>query len=163
MSGKIIRRASLRTARLRQYAPHHPAPPHCPQHDDNCPLRRHPPARTLVTCVVYTKASRRSREGRNLASPPPADSPRPLGEGQGERSDDRKCNQMQPNATELKGSPLLATRNEANPSHYEATLAQRVRVSGVPNEATANYGNGLAHSHLVVAERTRRWRLTNSK
>ena len=38
---------------------------------------------------------------------------------------------MQPNATELKVSPLLATRNEAN----QGRLAHRVRVSGGPNEA----------------------------
>ena len=44
---------------------------------------------------------------------------------------------MQPNATELKVSPLLATRNEANQGHNQGRLAHRVRVSGVPNEATA--------------------------
>ena len=43
---------------------------------------------------------------------------------------------MQPNATELKVSPLLATRNEANQGHNQGQLAHRVRVSGVPNEAT---------------------------
>ena len=43
---------------------------------------------------------------------------------------------MQPNATELKVSPLLATRNEANQGRHGLTLAQCVGVSGVPNEAT---------------------------
>ena len=71
----------------------------------------------------------------NLASPPPADSPRPLPEGEGEGSDDRKCNQMQPNATELKVSPLLATPDEANQGHNQGRLAHRLRVNGVPNEA----------------------------
>ena len=41
---------------------------------------------------------------------------------------------MQPNATELKVPPLLATRNEANQGHNR--LAQCLRVNGVPNEAT---------------------------
>ena len=43
---------------------------------------------------------------------------------------------MQPNATELKVSPLLATPNEASVVTSRATLAQCVGVSGVPNEAT---------------------------
>ena len=43
---------------------------------------------------------------------------------------------MEPNGTELKVLPLLATRNEAKQNHHEATLAQRARVSGGPNEAT---------------------------
>ena len=43
---------------------------------------------------------------------------------------------MQPNATELKVSPLTATPDEAKQSHNEATLAQCLRVTGVPNEAT---------------------------
>ena len=59
---------------------------------------------------------------RNLASPA--------------RADDRKSNEMQPIATEIKGSPLLATRNEANQGHSEVMLPHRVRVSGGPNEAT---------------------------
>ena len=44
---------------------------------------------------------------------------------------------MEPNGTELKVLPFLATRNEANQGHNEVTLAHRVRVNGVPNEATA--------------------------
>ena len=43
---------------------------------------------------------------------------------------------MQPNATELRVSPLLATPNEATVATSRATLAQCVGVSGVPNEAT---------------------------
>ena len=43
---------------------------------------------------------------------------------------------MEQNGTELKVSPLLATRNEAKRGHYEVMLAHRVRVNGVPNEAT---------------------------
>ena len=43
---------------------------------------------------------------------------------------------MQPNATELKVSPLLATPDEANQGHNQGRLAQRLRVNGVPNEAT---------------------------
>ena len=43
---------------------------------------------------------------------------------------------MQPNATELRVSPLLATPNEASVVTSRATLAQCVGVSGVPNEAT---------------------------
>ena len=42
---------------------------------------------------------------------------------------------MRLNETELKVSPLVATPDEANQSHSEATLVHRVRVSGVPNEA----------------------------
>ena len=49
---------------------------------------------------------------------------------------DRKCNEMQPNATDLKVSPLLATPNEATVATSRATLVQCVGVSGVPNEAT---------------------------
>ena len=50
---------------------------------------------------------------------------------------------MQLNATELKVSPLLVTPSPAPGSvtkakrgHSEATLAQRVRVNGEPNETT---------------------------
>ena len=43
---------------------------------------------------------------------------------------------MEQNGTEFKVSSLVATPDEANQSHSEATLAHRVRVSGVPNEAT---------------------------
>ena len=49
--------------------------------------------------------------------------------------DDRECNEMQPNATELKVSPLLATPDETNQGHNQGRLAHRVRVSGGPNEA----------------------------
>ena len=52
---------------------------------------------------------------------------------------------MQPNATELKVSPLTATPDEAN----QGQLAQCLRVTGGPNEGSANYGHGLAHSHEV--------------
>ena len=62
--------------------------------NDNCPLR-HGPADCYIVRI------RRSRES----------GPRHSSEGwnPGEGSDDRKCNQMQPNAIELKVSPLLAT------------------------------------------------------
>ena len=43
---------------------------------------------------------------------------------------------MQPNATELKVSPLLATPDEANQGHHQGRLAHRVRVIGGPNKAT---------------------------
>ena len=50
---------------------------------------------------------------------------------------------MRPNETELKVSPLLVTPNsapgsvtKANQGHSEATLVQRLRVSGMPNETT---------------------------
>ena len=41
----------------------------------------------------------------------------------------KECNEMQPNATELKVSPLLATPNEATVATSRATLAQCVGVS----------------------------------
>ena len=56
----------------------------------------------------------------------------PMGEGEDEGSDGRQWNEMEQNGTELKVSSLLATRDEAN----QGRLAHRVRVSGVPNEAT---------------------------
>ena len=43
---------------------------------------------------------------------------------------------MEPNGTELKVSPLLATRNEAKQGHNQGRQAHRIRVSGGPNEAT---------------------------
>ena len=50
---------------------------------------------------------------------------------------------MRPNETELKVSPLLATPSpaygsvtKANQGHSAATLVQRLRVSGMPNETT---------------------------
>ena len=43
---------------------------------------------------------------------------------------------MRLNETELEVSPLLATPDEAKQSHNEVTLAQCLRVTGVPNEAT---------------------------
>ena len=73
-----------------------------PQTNDNCPLR-HSPADCYIVRI------RRARADGNLASQP--------------RVDDRKCNEMQPNATELKVSPLLATPDEANQGHHEATVA----------------------------------------
>ena len=84
-----------------------------------------------------TGSFRRSRERGGTSHPrPPVRSPRPLGEGQGEGSGGRQCNQMQLNATELKVSPLLATPDEATAIGSRATPAHRVRVNGVPNEAT---------------------------
>ena len=52
------------------------------------------------------------------------------------RVDDRECNEMQPNATDLKVSPRLATPDEANQGRNQSQLAQCLRVSGGPNEAT---------------------------
>ena len=49
---------------------------------------------------------------------------------------DKECNEMQPNATELKVSPLLVTPDEANQGRNQGQLAHRLRVSGGPNEAT---------------------------
>ena len=43
---------------------------------------------------------------------------------------------MQPNATDLKVSPRLATPDEANQGRNQSQLAQCLRVSGGPNEAT---------------------------
>ena len=43
---------------------------------------------------------------------------------------------MQPNATELKVSPLLATPDEANQGRNQGRPAHHVGVNGVPNEAT---------------------------
>ena len=43
---------------------------------------------------------------------------------------------MQPNATELKVSPRLATPDEAKRGQRGLMLAQCVGVEGVPNEAT---------------------------
>ena len=82
--------------------------------NDNCPLR-HSPANP------YIVSRRRSRADGNLTSPT--------------HVDDRKCNEMQPNATELKVSSLLATPAEAKHSHNQGRLAQGLRVSGGPNEA----------------------------
>ena len=56
--------------------------------------------------------------------------------GEPQTNNDKECNEMQPNATDLKGSPLLATPDEANEATNEATPVQCLRVSGVPNEAT---------------------------
>ena len=58
---------------------------------------------------------------------------------------------------ELKVSSLLATPDEANQSHHEATLAQRV----VPNEGSAKLGHGLAHSHEVNTQAA--WVLTSQR
>ena len=68
--------------------------------------------------------------------------PSPLrgeGEDEGETPAPRRrqeSNEMQPNATELKVSPLLATPDEANQGQRGLMLARCVGVSGVPNEAT---------------------------
>ena len=80
--------------------------------DDNCPLR-HSPAGCYIVCI------------RRLRKDPPSfprrRNPLSLGEGEGEGSDDRECNQMQPNATEIKGSPLLATPDEATVASFPAS------------------------------------------
>ena len=94
-----------------------------PQHDDNCPLRHSPSSPYIGICVVYTKASRRSREGRNLASLPHAD-PLALWERVRVRVGRQE---MQSNATKCN-SPFLVTRNEAN----QGRLAHRLRVNGGP-------------------------------
>ena len=43
---------------------------------------------------------------------------------------------MRPNETELKVPSLLSTPDEANQGHNQGQLGHRVRVSGVPTEAT---------------------------
>ena len=99
------------------------APP-CLDHD-NSPLRHCHPARTLVICVVSANlAVVPAKAGTSHPCPPIA------------RVGDRECNQMQPNATELKVLPLLATPDEANHGHSQGQPAQCLRVSGVPNETT---------------------------
>ena len=104
------------------------ATPNVPPTDDNCPLR-HSPADCYIVHIRRLRKDIPSfpRRLRSLL---------PMGEGEGEGSDDRECNQMQPNATEIKGSPLLATPDEANQSRNQGRLAHRLRVSGGPNEAT---------------------------
>ena len=52
------------------------------------------------------------------------------------RVDDREWNEMEPNGTDLKVMPRLAVRDEANQGHNQGRVAHRVRVNGVPNEAT---------------------------
>ena len=75
--------------------------------DDNCSLP-HRGADPYIGCMCHShKFPRRFREGGNLASQLHAD--------------DRECNEMQPNATVLKVSPLLATPDEANVATNEAT------------------------------------------
>ena len=94
------------------------------QTNDNCPLR-HRPTSPYIGCMRHSCARYRSF-------------PRRLGsfslweKAEDEGSDGRQWNEMEQNGTELKGSSLLATRDEAN----QGRLAHRVRVSGVPNEAT---------------------------
>ena len=59
---------------------------------------------------------------------------------------------MQPNATKcnrIKSFTTPAHSYEAKQGHHQGRLAHRVRVGGVPNEGSANYGHGLAHSHEV--------------
>ena len=60
----------------------------------------------------------------------------PLGEGEDEGSGSGKCNEMQPNATELKVLPPLATPDKTKRGQCGLTVAHPLRVSGVPNEAT---------------------------
>ena len=76
--------------------------------------------------------------------PCPCRSLRPLGEGEDEGSGDRKCNEMQPNATEIKVLPLLPTPDELHnedaspaPSPVPAITATRPDEATMdPNEAT---------------------------
>ena len=111
------------------------ATPNVTPTNDNCPLR-HRPASPYIGCMRHSRAERpsfpRSREPRTL---PHAD-PLALWERVRVRVRGRECNEMQSNATELKVSPLLATPDEANQGHNQGRLAHRIRVSGVPNEAT---------------------------
>ena len=93
--------------------------------DDNCPLRHSP-----ADCYI----GRMSRFSKATPSLPRRREPRIPGPTA--RADDRKWNGMQPNATELKVSPLLATPEEANQDRNQGQLAHRLRVSGGPNEAT---------------------------
>ena len=52
-----------------------------------------------------------------------------------EGSGDREWNEMEPNGTELKVSPLLPTPDDAHRGNSEATPAQRVRVNGGPKRS----------------------------
>ena len=99
-----------------------------PQPNDNCPLCRHRNS-PYIGGMRHSRAMFPSfpRRFRSLLS---GRGPRIEGSGDG------KSNEMQPNATDLKVSPLLATRDEANQGHNLSRLAHRVRVSGAPNEAT---------------------------
>ena len=54
----------------------------------------------------------------------------------GARADGGKWNEMEPNGTELKVSPLLATPDEANQGQNEATAGPARTSEGKPNEAT---------------------------
>ena len=103
-------RGGSRTART----PCHPQHTPNPQTNDNCPLRH-----SAADCYIGLRCS--CLRGNDASLP---------------RVDDRKSNQMQPNATELKVSSLLGTPDEANQGHNQGQLAHRVRVSAVPNEAT---------------------------
>ena len=75
----------------------------------------------------HPRDPRRSRADGNLASRP--------------RVDDRECNEMQPNATELKVMPRLATRDEANQGHNQGRVAHRARVSGGPGSPPSPRSN----------------------
>ena len=128
------RSSPLSRGESRICAPSSP-PKRRPPTNDNCPLR-HRPASPYIGCMRHSRAERpsfqRSREPRTL---PHAD-PLALWERVRVRVRGRECNEMQSNATELKVSPLLATPDEANQGHNQGRLAHRIRVSGVPNEAT---------------------------
>ena len=123
-------RGGSRTARRSRHPKRYPPPT-----NDNCPLR-HRPASPYIGCMRHSRAERpsfpRRREPRTL---PHAD-PLALWERVRVRVRGRECNEMQSNATELKVSPLLATPDEANQCHNQGRLAHRIRVNGVPNEAT---------------------------
>ena len=86
-----------------------------PQPGDNCPLRHSP-----ADC--YIVPMRRLRE-----IPPslPRRRSDPLALWERVRVRVRECNEMQPNATELKVSPLLSTPGEANQGHNQGQLAHR--------------------------------------
>ena len=100
-------------------SPRRRAGPFSPWEKVRMRVRAHPAA---PVPVIPAKAGIQARM-RVQAHPPP-------------RVDDKEWNEMQPNATELKVSPLLATPVEAKQGHNQGRLAQRLRVNGVPNEAT---------------------------
>ena len=105
---------------------------------DKRPLR-HRRASPYIGCMRRMRESAPSfprRQKPRIPAPCPRHSSEGWNPSEGEGSDDRKCNQMQLNATEIKGSPLLRTPDEANQGHSEVRLPWRVRVSGVPTKAT---------------------------
>ena len=106
-----------------------------------------PSRRRLLHCshTSFTRISPSFPRRREPRIPGPLYDPLALWERVRVRgSGDRKSNQMQLNATELKVSSLLATRDETTAIGSKATPAHRVRVSGVSKRG---------HSGLISNDR----------